>query len=68
MKQLVLLSFFTLTLWSCNPNPNKEARIQQLETKLEQLLERSIDLEARIQELEEINSNLEAEVSELNQN
>ena len=52
MRHVVLLSFLAVMLLGCNMNPNKEARIEQLETELEQTKEKIDVLESRIQALE----------------
>lgn len=46
-------------------NPSKEARIQQLETKIEQTLEEFDKLEIRVQTLESANEQLESMILEL---
>lgn len=46
-------------------NPSKEARIQKLETEIEQTLDRVSELESSIQTLKGINEDLITKVSEL---
>ena len=65
MKKIFLISFLTLSLFGCNMNPNKEARIQQLETKIEQTFEEFDKLEIRVQTLESVNAKLESRILEL---
>ena len=43
-------------------NPNKEARIQQLESEIEHTLEKIDNLEIRVQTLESANERLESRV------
>lgn len=52
MQRVFFLSFLAVMLFGCNMNPNKEARIEQLETELEQSKEKIDVLESRIQALE----------------
>ncbi|WP_339894394.1 RidA family protein [uncultured Algibacter sp.] len=38
MKKTFLIATFSLFLFGCNINPNKEARIQKLETEIQQII------------------------------
>lgn len=38
MKNIFVLFFLSIILLGCNPNPNKEARIQKLEFEIEQTM------------------------------
>lgn len=46
-------------------NPNKEARIQQLESEIEQTLEKIDKLEIRVQTLESATEQLQSRILEL---
>lgn len=59
---IIALSIFTL---GCNINPSKEARIQQLETDVQQSTEKIDQLEKRIETLEEINAGLQSRIEEI---
>lgn len=65
MKKLILLSSLSLFIFGCNMNPNKEARIQDLESEIQQIMDKAADLEGRVQMLESTNEELEARVVEL---
>ena len=65
MKKIFLISFLSLSLFGCNMNPNKEARIQQLESKIEQTLGELGKLEIRVQTLESVNAKLESRILKL---
>ena len=65
MKKTILISLIFLGLYGCNMNPNKEARIQLLETKTEKTFEVFKNLENRIQSLENTNAKLESRIIEL---
>ena len=65
MKKIFLISFLSLSIFACNMNPNKEARIQQLESKLEQKLNELDKLEIRVQTLESVNTKLESRILKL---
>lgn len=59
---MIALSVFTL---GCNINPSKEARIQQLETEVQQSMEKINQLESRIETLEELNAGLQSKIEEM---
>jgi hypothetical protein len=65
MKITFLLAFFSLFIVGCNMNPSKEARIQLLETNMEQTLETIDELEDKVQTLEGLNKELEARLLDL---
>jgi hypothetical protein len=49
MKRTFLMASFSLLLFGCNVNPNKEARIQKLETELQQTIDKVNTLETSLQ-------------------
>lgn len=49
MKKILLFSLFTALLFGCNMNPNKEERIQKLETELQKSSKKINDLEKKIE-------------------
>lgn len=51
MKKTFLMASFSLLLFGCNVNPNKEARIQKLETELQQTIDKINTLESSVQTL-----------------
>ncbi len=59
---IVVLSIFFV---GCNMNPNKEARIQKLETEMQQSLAKINQLEKRVENLEEINGRLKSKIEEI---
>jgi len=65
MKKIFLIPFLSLLIFGCNMNPNKEARIQKLESNFEQTMKKVDELEARVQSLESINEQLESRILEL---
>lgn len=65
MKKVFLCIACSVFLLGCNMNPSKEARIQKLETEIEQTLDRVSELESSIQTLKGINEDLITKVSEL---
>ena len=58
MKNLILLATLSLFIFGCGMNPNKEARIQQLESDLSLTLKKVDKLETRILLLENVNQQL----------
>ena len=50
-KAFLVTATFLLFLSSCNMNPNKEARIQKLETEMQQALDKINKLEATNEQL-----------------
>lgn len=65
MKNRVFIFAFSLFLFGCNGNPNKEARIQKLETEVQQALSKINKLESSVQTLEVERKELRARVLEL---
>jgi outer membrane murein-binding lipoprotein Lpp len=65
MKKVFLCIACSVFLLGCNMNPSKEARIQKLETEVQQTLDRVSELESSIQTLKSMNEDLAAKVSEL---
>ena len=60
MKKILLFSLFTALLFGCNMNPNKEERIQKLETELQKSSKKINDLEKKI-ELSQNNKSIKKE-------
>ncbi|MBT8236706.1 MAG: hypothetical protein KJO04_10980 [Bacteroidia bacterium] len=65
MKKLLLTATLSLLFLACNMNPSKEARIQNLETEMQQATERISELEDRVQTLEDLNEVLKTRVIQL---
>lgn len=65
MKKILLIAALSLFLVGCNMNPNKEARIQKLETEFQQTTAKIIELESKVQSLEDGNEQLKARILEL---
>jgi len=65
IKKTVLISSLLVFLSGCNMNPSKEARIQKLETEIQQSLEKIEDLEIRVQALETHNAQLQKKIIDL---
>jgi len=65
MKKILLIASCSLFLLGCNINPNKEARIQKLETEIKLSMEKTNILESRVQVLENLNDQLNARITEL---
>lgn len=59
---IIALSVFA---FGCNMNPNKEARIQTLETKIQHSMEKVDQLENRVETLENMNKELKTRISEI---
>ena len=65
MKKIFIITTFSLFLVGCNINPNKEARIQQLETEIQQTIDKINKLESNVQALEVTNKQLRTRILEL---
>jgi len=65
MKKILLIASCSIFLLGCNMNPNKEARIQKLETEIKLSMEKTNILESRVQVLENLNDQLNARITEL---
>lgn len=65
IKNLLVLVFLSLITVGCNVNPNKEARIQKLESEMTQTMERIDNLERKVETLEGINKQQKARILEL---
>lgn len=65
MNKILLIAAFSLFFIGCNMNPSKEARIQKLETEVQQSTEKIKTLENRIQTLEARNAELTTRILEL---
>ncbi len=62
MKKTFLIASFSLLLFGCNVNPNKEARIQKLETELKQTIDKVNTLERSLQTLALENKQLKTRI------
>ena len=62
IKKTVLIATLSVFLSGCNMNPSKEARIQKLETEIQQSLEKIEDLDARVRALESQNEQLQKKI------
>jgi len=58
MNKILMIVIFSFFFFGCNMNPNKEARIQKLETELQQSIDKIEGLEHRVQTLEAKNEGL----------
>ncbi|MGB1204173.1 MAG: hypothetical protein ACPG5B_00935 [Chitinophagales bacterium] len=58
MKNIFIIASFLLFIFGCNMNPNKEARIQKLETEMQQATD-------KINKLENENKELKMKIIEL---
>lgn len=65
MKKILLLATCSLFFFGCNMSPNKEARIQKLETEIQKTTEKTKELENRIEVVEGVNGQLKARIIEL---
>ncbi|MEO9872142.1 hypothetical protein [Ekhidna sp.] len=65
MRKIFLIAACFLFLFGCNTNPNKEARIQKLETEIKQTLDKVDELENKVQALEVANDQLKTRITEL---
>jgi len=65
MKQAFGIIAILLFCFGCNMNPNKEARIQKLETEIQQSAEKIDQLEKRVEILEHSNGQLKSRIQEL---
>ena len=64
MKKSLVIITLSLFFIGCHMNPNKEARIQKLETEIQQFVKKINQLERRIETLEEINAGLKSKIKE----
>lgn len=58
IKKIIFRSLLSLSFFGCQLDPNKEARIQQLESEIKSSSETLKKLEMRIQTLDSANANL----------
>lgn len=65
MKKIFLIAICSLFVIGCNMNPNKEARIQELETEIRLTINKINELESRVQVLEVENGELKTRIIEL---
>lgn len=61
-KRIFLMTSFSLFLFGCNVNPSKEARIQKLETELQQTIDKVNTLETSLQSLIRENEQLKTRI------
>jgi predicted RNase H-like nuclease (RuvC/YqgF family) len=64
MKKIFLIAI-CLFFFGCKINPNKEARIQKLETEIKQSIDKINKLESRVEVLEDVNHQLKRGIIEL---
>ena len=65
MKKLIILTTIVVFFIGCNIKPSKEARIQKLETELQQTLEAVDELNQRVAELEAEQKQLKIKIDHL---
>jgi len=65
MKSIFLIVILSMLFVGCNMNPSKEARIQELESEMQQTTDKISELEIRIQLLEDLNEQLKSRNLEL---
>ena len=65
MKITFLIAVLSLFLFGCNVNPNKEARIQKLETEIQNTIDKINKLESSVQTLVVENEQLKIRVMAL---
>ena len=58
----IFIAVFSLCLFGCNMNPSKEARIQKLETEIQETMDKINKLEVKFQTLEVENEQLRTRV------
>lgn len=65
MKKAQVTLILSILLFGCNMKPNKEARIQKLETEIQKSTERINQLEKKVEILEKYNSELKLKIKEI---
>ena len=65
MKRILGIIAISILFFGCNMNPNKEARIQKLETEIQQSMDRINQLEKRVATLESKNELLKSKIQEI---
>jgi predicted RNase H-like nuclease (RuvC/YqgF family) len=65
IQKTVLIATLSVFLSGCNMNPSKEARIQKLETEIQQSQEKIEGLEIRVRALESQNEELIKKIMDL---
>ena len=65
MKKAFVILTLSILLFGCNMNPNKEARIQKLETELQLSIEKINQLEEKVTTLEKNNEILKSKIEEI---
>ncbi len=61
-KNLLIVVTFIVLFIGCNINPNKEERIQKLETEIQMATDKVNELESRVQTLEVMNKELNTRI------
>jgi len=64
MKKSLGIITITAFFIGCNMNPNKEARIQKLETEIQQSMEKIDQLENKVKAIENMNEKLKTKILE----
>ncbi|WP_289724812.1 hypothetical protein [Robiginitalea aurantiaca] len=62
IKKTLLIAALLVSITACNMNPNKEERLQKLETEIAQSQEQIKALETRVQTLERENEALQKRI------
>jgi PBP1b-binding outer membrane lipoprotein LpoB len=62
MKKVTVIIAISVFFIGCNMNPSKEARIQKLETEIQQSMEKINQFKERIEILEEMNTGLQLKI------
>ena len=62
MKKILLVVTLSFFFFGCNMNPNKEARLQKLETEIQQSNDKIKELENKVQTLESMNEQLKTRI------
>jgi len=65
MKKVFGIIAISFLCFGCNMNPNKEERIQKLETEIQQTMEKINLIEKRVESLEVINEQLKSRIQEI---
>jgi len=65
MKNICLPIVLSLLICGCNINPSKEARVQKLETELQQSIDKINQLESKLKILEDNYEQFKSKVAEL---
>ena len=65
MKKALGIFTLSILLFGCTMNPSKEARIQKLETEMQNSLEQIEQLEKRVEILEQSNAVLTSKIEQM---